>query len=441
MLRKTSPRHRGINAAHQLAGLLALGLSVPALLGQSSQFPTYSPGENTSATTGPTFAKPLANPWVVSDGTIITPAGTQVYLGVTTRAKAIALNPTGNHTAAVLQMGAPQAVSVFNTQTGAVLQTFSVPYTSKAGKASTDADGSQQGIAYTPDGKYLLFSQDGSYGPTSYVSIASVDATTGLLTNYAQVTVPIDVDSTGKLTNVTCYPYNGAAKKPSGSPPGTSGSFGIPCAYSVSIFTDGTFTSYPEGIAISPDGKTAYAVLDANDTLTKIDLTAAKPVQGAEVRVGQVPQNVVISPDGKTAYVSNEAGPIPTATDFQLYSNGTPVAAEYPTGTTVKGTISVVDLASFKVTSSITAGLSPHRHGLLGQVPAGRQHLQRQYLGHRHHQQQGSSGRLTLGCLIGVARRQESGLRRRPQLDRGRCQERTWPTSRSTMPTRSRWST
>jgi len=54
------------------------------------------------------------------------------------------------------------------------------------------------------------------------------------------------------------------------------------------------------GIAISPDAKTAYAVLDNNDTLTKIDLTAAKPVEGPEVRVGNVPHSVVISPDGKT---------------------------------------------------------------------------------------------------------------------------------------------
>ena len=156
-----SPRYNPHNSSRikplrLLAGLLAAGLSVPALLRQSVPFPTYAPGENTSATTGPTYSQPLPNPWVVSDGTIITPAGTQVYLGTTTRAKAIALNPTGNHTAAVLQMGAPQAVTIFNTQTGAVLQT----YTPSAG--NDDPDGSTTGITYTPDGKYLLFSQDGN---------------------------------------------------------------------------------------------------------------------------------------------------------------------------------------------------------------------------------------------------------------------------------------
>jgi hypothetical protein len=334
MFRKKSPKHLGIHALHPLAGLLAIGLSAPALLGQSVPFPTYAPGENTSATTGPTYSHPPANPWVVSDGTILTPAGTQVYLGITTRAKAIALNPTGNHTAAVLQMGAPQAVTIFNTQTGAVLQTYSVPYTNSTGAASTDSDGSQNGISYTPDGKYLLFSQDGSSGPSSYVSIASVNPATGLLSNYAQVKVPLDVNSEGQLTNVTCYPYtyNGPAKPASGSPSGTTGSFGIPCGYPYSIFSTDTFTSYPTGIAVSSDGKTAYAVLDNNDTLTKIDLTATTPVEGQEVRVGNVPRSVVISPDGKTAYVSNEAGRIATASDFQEYSNGTPIVSEYPTG-------------------------------------------------------------------------------------------------------------
>jgi YVTN family beta-propeller protein len=352
MSRKTSRNNSWINRLRPLAGLLVAVLSFAALASaQSEEFPTYAPGENTNATTGPTYSHPLSKPWVVSDGAIITPVGTQIYLGITTRAKAIALNPnTNTHTAAILQMGAPQAVTIFNTLTGAVLQTYSVPYTNSKGGTSYDSDGSTTGIAYTPDGKYLLFSQDGSYGPSSYVSIASVNPMTGLLSNYAQVKVPMDVNSEGYLTNVTCFPN---------SPGGTTGSFDIPCGYPYSIFSDDTFTSYPMGIAISPDGKTAYAVLDNNDTLTKINLTASTPVEGPEVRVGNVPHSVVISPDGKTAYVSNEAGRIATADDFQEYSNGTPVVAEYPTGTTAPGTISVVDLASFTVTASITTGHHP----------------------------------------------------------------------------------
>jgi YVTN family beta-propeller protein len=372
MLRKppsNSPKKSRIK--RWLVGLLAAGLSIPAFA-QSVEFPTYTPGENTNASTGPTYSAPLSNPWVVSDGTILTPAGTQVYLGTTTRAKAIALNPnTSTHTAAVLQMGAPQPITIFNTQTGAVLQTFSTPYVNSTGGTSYDPDGSQNGIAYTPDGLHLLFSQDGYNSAyksgTAYVTIANIDPNSGLITSTGgtnpypvQVSVPIDVNSQNYLTNVTCFPN---------SPGGTTGSINIPCGQTVSIVSDNTFTSYPVGIAISPNGTTAYAVLDNNDTLTSINL--ANPVEGPEVRVGNVPHSVIISPDGTTAYVSNEAGRIATANDFQEYSNGTPVVASYPTGSTVNGTISVVSLSpTFTVTGAINVGHHPtgmafYRHYLL----------------------------------------------------------------------------
>ena len=330
MSRKTSR----INLVLPLVGLLAAGLGVSALA-QSVQFPTYEVGANQNGSQGPNYPSTSPKPWVVSDGAIITPAGTQVYLGTTTRAKSIALNPTGNHTAAVLQMGAPQAVTIFNTQTGAIVQKY---------KPSNTKNGSTTGIAYTPDGKYLVFSQD-----SSFVAIASVGPT-GTLSDYNRVSVPMDVDASGVLTNVTCFPN---------SPSGTTGSAEIPCGQTVSIVSDGTHTSYPMGVAISKDAKTAYVVLDNNDTLTKIDLTTAKPVEGPEVRVGNVPHSVVISPDGNTAYVSNEGGRIATEKDFQGYSNGTPVVAQYPTGATSTGTISVINLSSFTVTGSIETGLHP----------------------------------------------------------------------------------
>jgi len=233
-------------------------------------------------------------------------------------------------------MGAPQAVTVFNTQTGAVLQTY---------KPFRSASGSATGIAYTPDGSKLLFSQD-----SSFVAIATVNPTTGLLTDFAHVSVPMDVNASGVLTTVTCFPN---------SPPGTTGSNAIPCGQTVSIVSDGTKTSYPLGIAISADGKPAYVVLDNNNTLAKIALTVATPVEDAEIRAGNVPHSVVISPDGTTAYVSNEAGWIATATDFQGYSNGTPVVAANPTGSIATGTVSVVNLSTFAVTGAITTGLHP----------------------------------------------------------------------------------
>ena len=363
--------HSRFNRLLALAGLFAASVGAPALLAQSVPFPTYHPGLNTSATTGPTYTDPLFNPWVVSDGTIITPAGTQVYLGIQTRAKALALNPnTSTNTAAVLQMGAPQAVTIFNTQTGAVLQTYSY---------AGNKNGSTTGISYTPDGLHLLFSQDQDYYYNSYVSIVDVNPTTGLITgNLTQVNVPLDATNitvsgvpvpVPQLNSVTCnqtvtMPLTGVTFS---APVGTTGSVAIPCGVPVSFIDNFAYnaptytvpTSYPTGIATTSDNSTAYVVLNFNNELAKIDLTEATPVEGPTVRVGNVPHSVVISPDGTTAYVSNEAGRIANSADFQLYSNGTNVVASPVTGATTTGTVSVVDLATFTVTHTIETGLHP----------------------------------------------------------------------------------
>ena len=315
-----------------IAGLLWTALSV-SVFAQSQYFPTYSPG-------------PLGNGWVLANGQIITPAGIQVNLvvnessGTGVRAKAIALNPNplanGHRTAAVLTLGSNTttgAVEVFDVTSGAILQEF-VP--------NGHANGSTAGIAYTLDGSHLLLSQD-----NSFVTVASVGPD-GLLTYQTQVNLPVN------LSFITCFPN---------SPPGTTGSAPIPCGQTVS-----SNTAYPLGLAISADGRTAYSVLDTNDSLTKIDLTTNPPTQVAEIRVGNVPNSVVISSDGHTAYVSNEAGRVATQNDFQEYSNGTPVVASNPAGSIATATISVVNLGSFSLTQNIAlTGLHPTGMSLWGQ--------------------------------------------------------------------------
>ncbi len=331
-----------------IAGLLWMGLSA-ALFAQTvgipQYYPSYNPGPQGSGT------------WLVGSGQIITPAGIQVNLNVNessgtgVRAKAIALNPVplanGHRTAAVLTMGATSSfgpVQVFDVTTGTILQNYE-PF--------SDKHGSSSGIAYTSNGNYLLFSQD-----SSYIAVANVSAA-GLLSDYAHVSVPMDVNSSNYLTNVTCF---------TNSPGGTTGSAFIPCGQTVTIESDGTYTSYPLGIAISADNHTAYAVLDNNDTLTKIDLTQNPPVQVGEVRVGNVPNSVVLSSNGSTAYVSNEAGRIATTDDFQEYSNGNPVVANYPAGSVATATISVVNLSSFSLAGTISlTGLHPTGMALWGQ--------------------------------------------------------------------------
>ncbi|MGA2366713.1 MAG: bifunctional YncE family protein/alkaline phosphatase family protein, partial [Steroidobacteraceae bacterium] len=284
--------------------------------GQSQEYPTY-------------FVGPQPNgSWVVSDGQVITPAGAQVNLGIRVRAKAIALNPnSSNHTAAVLTMGTSTAdgngaVEVFDTVSGVVLQNY-VPF-------AADPSGSYSGITYSADGSHLVFSQD-----SSNVTIANVNAQ-GLLSDNAQVYVAPN------NSFIACFPN---------SPPAA---YDNPCG----SFYSG-YTSYPGGVALSADGTSAYALLNQNDTLTQINLTANPPVQGPQIRVGNAPHSIVINSAGTTAYVSNEGGRAATESDFQINSAGTEIVADPFVGAAVTGTVSVVDLGSLTVTDTIATGLHP----------------------------------------------------------------------------------
>jgi YVTN family beta-propeller protein len=305
---------------HPLAGLLAVGLSAPALADPSVPFPTYQTGPQADGS------------WVVSSGQVINPAGVQVNLGIRVRAKAIAINPDhATHTAAVLTLGASQAVQVFNTITGAVLQTYS---------PSGDSSGSYSGIAYSADGKYLMFSQD-----SSHVAFAAVSPT-GLLSDYSHVSVPPDTSF------IQCFPNT------------PTGAYGVPCG---TFYSPGT--SYPGGVAFSEDGKSAYALLNQNNTLTQIDLAAK--TQGAQVRVGNAPHSVVIKTIeragqivAETAYISNEGGRAATASDFQIWSSGTPIVADKESGAATTGTVSVVDLKTMKVVNTIQQGIGLHPTGM-----------------------------------------------------------------------------
>ena len=318
MFRIKSRNKSRINRLRPLAGLLAAGLSLPGLAAaQSKYYPTYVTGPQPNGS------------WVVSDGAVITPAGTQVDLGIRVRAKAIALNPNvRSHTAAVLVLGATQAVEIFDTNTGNVLQNYAT--------FGQDSTGSYSGIAYSADGKHLVFSQD-----SSNVTITNVTAE-GLLEDNAQISVPPN------NSFITCF---------KNSPPG---SYGVPC---------GTFyspsTSYPGGVALSQDGKSAYALLNQNDTLAQIDLTT--DTQGEQIRVGNAPHSILIDSKGTTAYVSNEGGRAATEADFQIWSAGTEIVADAVVGAAITGTVSVVDLPSMTVKANIPTGLHPTGMAFYGQ--------------------------------------------------------------------------
>ena len=128
-------------------------------------------------------------------------------------------------------------------------------------------NGTYSGITYSADGKYLVLSQD-----SSYVTIAKGLLHRACWEDDVQVSVPPN------NSFINCFPN---------SPPAA---YANPCG---SFYTPST--SYPGGIALSNDGTSAYALLNQNDTLAKIDLTATPPVQGQQIRVGNAPHSIVIA--------------------------------------------------------------------------------------------------------------------------------------------------
>jgi YVTN family beta-propeller protein len=75
--------------------------------------------------------------------------------------------------------------------------------------------------------------------------------------------------------------------------------------------------SFPDAVAITPDGTTAYVVNDGSGTVTPIQ--TATNTAGPAITVGRNPGPIAITPNGKTAYVvstgSGTVTPIQTATN------------------------------------------------------------------------------------------------------------------------------
>ena len=289
-----------------LAGLLAAGLVSPALAAPSQQFPTYLTGLQKNGS------------YVVSDGQVITPAGIQVNLGIRVRAKAVALNPNGSHTAAVLTMGATQPVVVFDTLTGRLLQNY-LPF--------QDTHGTYAGISYSADGKYLMFSQD-----SSFVTFATV-AANGLLSDYAHVPVPPNTSF------ITCFPNSpigdyGAALRQRSTRPARR---------------------IPAASPSTSNGRSAYALLNQNNTL-RLLRPDAEPARGLgnQIRVGNAPHSIVLAGAYRLCQQRRAAG---RCGEEAISPCCRPAPRSWPiriNGSAATGTVSVVDtVARQQVTASI----------------------------------------------------------------------------------------
>ncbi len=137
----------------------------------------------------------------------------------------------------------------------------------------------------------------------------------------------------------------------------------------------------PHYIAITPNGKTAYVVRwvpgiadspSASVPLagTVIPINTATGTTGQAINVGRFPQAIAITPNGKTAYVTSGSGVIPinTATNTAgkpINGGGAGAIAITPDGKTAyvlnsgSGTVTPISAVTGKVSKTIKVGSSP----------------------------------------------------------------------------------
>ena len=112
----------------------------------------------------------------------------------------------------------------------------------------------------------------------------------------------------------------------------------------------------PTGIAFSPDGKTAYVAFSRSNQLGVMDV-ATRSLQST-IDVGIAPFGVAVSKERGRIYVSNRGGRRPLANDTIAPSSGSAVATDPVTGSSISGTLTVIDAANHSV-REIKVGLAP----------------------------------------------------------------------------------
>lgn len=101
----------------------------------------------------------------------------------------------------------------------------------------------------------------------------------------------------------------------------------------------------PTGIAVAPDGKRIYVALSVRNAVAELDVAGLAVTR--TFPVGVCPYRILLSPDGGMLYVANRGGAVPPAeADGTELSAGTPVRVDRRTDAALRGSLSVVNLAT-----------------------------------------------------------------------------------------------
>jgi len=226
---------------------------------------------------------------VLPNGKIVKPAGKSAQIGM--NPLGIAVTPDGKFL--ITSNDDERETGFFSYQSAVNFGGYSL---------SVIDTSTMQTIAQLSTGKYFIGLQvtgNGPYtvwasgGPDNDVKIVQVSPSGSFVGAPVSIPVkPITPSNQGFVSNYT------------GDPAQLNANF-VPSGFNV----NGTHTTFPAGSALSPDGKFLYVACNGDNSLAVIDTAKAlaNPAQGvvAQIPVGYFPYSVAVSSDGSEVTVSN----------------------------------------------------------------------------------------------------------------------------------------
>jgi len=299
---------RCIRAAALTAGLSLVGLTAHGQASAGPQFATHEP-----------VGQLGTNRYYTPANQVISPAGIQVELpGM--RPQAIALSPNGR---LLVTAGKTHDLVVIDPATGKQLQRVALP--------------SDKDSRVTPDSVSEEILKPDKAGQLSFTGLTfSPDGSRLYLANVDGNVKVFGVNRTGKVVGLFSIPLP-PAKAPERE------------------------AEIPAGIAVSPDGKRLYVVLNLSNRLAELDAATGQVLRLWEV--GFAPFGVALA--GQKAYVSNWGGRRPDAQSVTgPAGRGTQVRVDPVRHIAAEGSVSVVDLSQPAGQSSVRTARSEILTGL-----------------------------------------------------------------------------
>ena len=286
----------GLPTALSLALLLAAVMPALAQWDNSNWGLVVAPVYNTSETGPYAGAELFAGPnkfgsyfaGVTPNGRKLTPAGTVVQTGM--NPLGMALTPDGKYLITSNDDERETGYQSFQNSKNVGGYSLNVIDTATMTVVSQITTGKFFiGLQITGDGPYTVWA---SGGVTQQVLLYTL--TNGVLTAGPTITIaPITPSTQGYVSNYTPSAYWNTVQGNGFKPP-------IPTGFSRTGTTQITF---PAGSALSPDGKYLYVACNGDNSVAVIDTAQQKVVK--QVPIGYFPYGVAVSADGQKVVVSN----------------------------------------------------------------------------------------------------------------------------------------